>query len=80
MKIPQQSKRVSVTYEALGGVDLSTQSRYVSPNRSPDMKNMIKTYTDGYSDFLETRPGRTALRDFGAAMSPSFMQVRGCTA
>lgn len=68
MKIPSASKRVSVAYEALGGVDLSTQARYVSPNRSPDMKNMIKTYTDGYSDFLETRPGRTALRDFGAVI------------
>ena len=68
MKIPSASKRVSVAYEALGGVDHATQSRYVSPNRSPDMKNMIKTYTDGYSDFLETRPGRTALRDFGAVI------------
>ena len=68
MKIPQSSKRVSVAYEALGGVDLSTQARYVSPNRSPDMKNMYKAYADGYSDFLETRPGRTRLRDFDAAI------------
>ena len=64
MKIPQQSKRVSVAYEALGGVDLSTQARFISSHRSPDMKNMIKTYTDGYSDFLETRPGRTVMQEF----------------
>ena len=68
MKLPSASKRVSVAYEALGGVDLSTQARFISPNRSPDMKNMIKTYTDGYSDFLETRPGRAVLRDFGAVI------------
>lgn len=66
MKLPAASKRVSVAYEALGGVDLSTQSRYVNPNRSPDMKNMYKAYADGYSDFLETRPGRAPLRDFEA--------------
>lgn len=68
MKLPSASKRVSVAYEALGGVDLSTQARFISPNRSPDMKNMIKTYADGYSDFLETRPGRSRLSDFAGVI------------
>ncbi len=68
MKIPTASSTVRVAYEALGGVDLSTQSRYVSPSRSPRMCNMYKAYADGYSDFLETRPGRRLVHDFGATV------------
>ncbi len=65
MKIPTASSTVRVAYEALGGVDLSTQDRYVSPSRSPRMCNMYKAYADGYSDFLETRPGRRLVYDYG---------------
>ncbi len=65
MKLPAAARTLGVAYEALGGVDLSTQARYVSSSRSPRMCNMYKAYADGYSDFLETRPGRQALHDFG---------------
>ena len=68
MKIPSTKGTVGVVYEALGGVDLSTQARFVSPSRSPKMCNMYKAYADGYSDFLETRPGRQMLYDFGATV------------
>ncbi len=68
MKIPSASSTVRVAYEALGGVDLSTQDRYVSPSRSPRMCNMYKAYADGYSDFLETRPGRRLVHNYGATV------------
>ncbi len=68
MKIPTASSTVRIAYEALGGVDLSTQDRYVSPSRSPRMCNMYKAYADGYSDFLETRPGRRLVHDYGATV------------
>lgn len=68
MKIPSAKSTVAVSFEALCGVDLSTQNRFVSPSRSPKLCNMYKAYADGYTDFLETRPGRQMLYDFGAAV------------
>ena len=68
MKIPAAKGTVAISYEALRGVDLSTQNRFVSPSRSPNMCNMYKAYADGCTDFLETRPGRRLFYDFKAAI------------
>ena len=68
MNLPEKARSVSVAYEALGGVDFSTQGRSISPRRSPRMENMYKRYADGFSDFLETRPGMRTLHDFHATI------------
>lgn len=68
MRIPAAPSTVQVAYEGLGGVDLSTQSHAVSASRSPDMCNMYKAYADGFSDLLETRPGRTLLHRYASTI------------
>ena len=63
--LPDPPARVTVRYADLCGVDLSSEQRSVAPQRASYAQNMYKKYVDGYSNFVETRPGIQTLGGFG---------------
>ena len=66
MNIPATPKQYSAAYRNFSGVDFSSERRQVAPNRASFSRNMYKRYEDGYTEFVETRPGITKRQAFGA--------------
>lgn len=73
MNIPAAPKQYSASYRNFAGVDFSTERRQVSPSRASFSRNMFKRYEDGYTEFVETRPGLTMRQDFGEAIYGAWM-------
>lgn len=62
MNVPASPGQYAVVYKNLAGVDLSSEQRKVDPSRATLCENMFKKYEDGYTEFVETRPGLTLLQ------------------
>lgn len=65
MNIPALPKKYAASYRNFAGVDFSSERRQVDPSRASFSRNMYKAYEDGYTDFVETRPGLTLVQEFG---------------
>ncbi len=85
--LPDPPARVTVRYDDLCGVDLSSEQRSVAPQRASYAQNMYKKYVDGYSNFW--RRGRASRRwaasaagfigmyFWGTGLWPGFLCTRG---
>ena len=69
LKIPAEPKKYQATYRDLVGVDLSSEQRNISTTRASSCVNMFKRYQDGFTDFIETRPGLRVLHDYGSRIN-----------
>lgn len=76
-KLPAAPRQTTVRYGNLCGVDLSSEQRSVAPQRAAYAQNMYKKYVDGYSDFVETRPGIWMLGNFGARINGLYFWGKG---
>lgn len=74
-KYPLQ--RTRVVLGSFSGVDLSGERRLISARRSPRCVNLYKKYADGFTDFLETRPGFTRFFTGDAKVHGLFFWAKG---
>lgn len=75
--LPDPPAQVTVRYADLCGVDLSSEQRSVAPQRASYAQNMYKKYVDGYSNFVETRPGLQTLGQFGGRIHGMYFWGKG---
>lgn len=68
LSIPAAPAKESIVYTDLTGVDLSSDPRNISANRASECVNMYKTYSDGVSSFIETRPGLETVAELPEAV------------
>ncbi len=73
MNIPAAPKQYAASYRNFSGVDFSSERRQVAPSRASFSRNMFKRYEDGYTEFVETRPGLTLKQNFGAEIYGVWM-------
>ncbi len=73
MNVPAPLKQYTADYRNFSGVDFSSERRQVAPHRASFSRNMFKRYEDGYTEFVETRPGLTLLQNFGAEIYGVWM-------
>lgn len=66
MTIPAMPKQYAASYRNFSGVDFSSERRQVAPSRASFSRNMYKRYEDGYTEFVETRPGLSFVNAFNA--------------
>lgn len=70
-------QRTRVVLGSFSGVDLSGERRLISARRSPRCVNLYKKYADGFTDFLETRPGFTRFFTGNAKVHGLFFWAKG---
>lgn len=77
MNIPASPKKYAASYRNFAGVDFSSERRQVDPSRASFSRNMYKAYADGYTEFVETRPGMTLKQSLGATIYGIWMLDAG---
>lgn len=77
MTIPAMPKQYAASYRNFSGVDFSSERRQVAPSRASFSRNMYKRYEDGYTEFVETRPGMTLKQSLGAKIYGIWMLDAG---
>lgn len=77
MNIPAAPKQYAASYRNFSGVDFSSERRQVDPSRASFSRNMFKRYEDGYTEFVETRPGLTLKQNFSAEIYGVWMLDTG---